>query len=86
MDTNANQSEIAALLEEIRDLQRKALANQEQQIELVREQLQRSKTSIEESIRLQRIAIDKQKAVTRIALPGVILCIVLIVYLLIRYF
>jgi hypothetical protein len=86
MDTNADQSEIVALLKEIRDSHRQALANQEQHIELVREQLQRSKASIEESISLQRIAIDKQKAVTRIALPGVILCIVLIVYLVIKYF
>ena len=86
MGSNANQSEIIALLTEIRDTQRKALANQEQHIELVREQLQRSKASIEESIGLQRLAISKQKAVTRIALPGVILCIVLIAYLVVRYF
>jgi hypothetical protein len=86
MDTNANKTEIVALLKEIRDAQLKALTNQEQHIELVHEQLQRSKTSIEESINLQRIALDKQKSVTRIALPGVILCIVLIAYLVIKYF
>lgn len=86
MDPNDYQAEILNLLTEIRDSQREALANQELQIKLVREQLERSKTSIEESISLQRAAIEKQKLITRIALPGIFLCIVLIGYLVIKYF
>ena len=86
MDPNDYQAEILNLLTEIRDSQREALANQELQIKLVREQLERSKTSIEESISLQRAAIEKQKLITRIAPPGIFLCIVLIGYLVIKYF
>ena len=83
MDENTTSNE---LLREIRDNQRIALENQAQHIELVRQQLGRSKVQVAESLDLQRQAMAKARLITRIALPGVIACIALIAYLVIRYF
>lgn len=79
-------SEIRNLLVEIRDNQRLALRKQEEQLAIAREQIERSKKQIEESIGLQRQAIDRVKGITRIAIPGILCCFALIIYLLIRYF
>lgn len=65
-----HQDRMLALLTEIRDQQREALAVQREQAELAREQLERSRRAVEESIKLQRQALEKQKGVRRIALPG----------------
>jgi hypothetical protein len=35
---------------------------------------------------LQRQAIDRVKRISRIAVPGIILCVILIAYLVVRYF
>ena len=78
--------EIVALLEQIRDNQRLALARQEEHLEVARQQLERSRTQVEESIRLQRAAVARVKQITRIALPALALCLGLIVYLIARYF
>jgi len=78
--------EITTLLREIRDNQRHALELQQAQIEIARTQLERSQRQIEESLGLQREAIAKQKTVTRLAVPGIALCIGAIVYLIVRYF
>ena len=40
---------------------------------------------VAESIELQRQAVDRFKTVSRIAIPGIVLCVVLIVYLIARY-
>jgi len=78
--------EILGLLKEIRDNQQSALAKQEAHLAIAREQIDRSKNQIEESIALQRQAVDRFKKVSRIALPGIILCIALVVYLVVRFF
>ena len=82
-DRNAD---TVALLTEIRDNQRRALEMQREQLELVREQAEHTRASVAESIDLQRLAIRKQRLITRLALPAILLCIGLIVYLLVRYF
>lgn len=79
-------SEIRNLLVEIRDNQRVALQKQEEQLAIAREQIERAKHQIEESIGLQRQAIDRVKGITRIAVPGILCCIALIIYLVARYF
>lgn len=48
--------------------------------------MERAKKQIEESIGLQRQAIEKTRLVMRIAVPGIVLCIAAILYLVIRYF
>jgi t-SNARE complex subunit (syntaxin) len=79
-------AQIQQLLTEIRDNQREALQRQEEQLRIAREQLERAKSQIAESIGLQREAIQKTRTVMRIAVPGILFCIVLIVYLVVRYF
>lgn len=73
------QREQIELLREIRDtlkLQR----------ELIEEQLARSRASVEESIGLQRTALQRQRQVTAIAVPGILACLLAIGYLIWRYF
>jgi hypothetical protein len=53
---------------------------------LVEEQLARSRTSVEESIGLQKTALRRQRQITLIAVPGILACIAAIAYLVIRYF
>ena len=78
--------EIKQLLVEIRDNQRFSLERQEEHLAIAKEQIERSRNQVEESIELQRQAMDKFKRVSRIAIPGIVLCIALIVYLVVRYF
>ena len=80
------QREQLEILREIRDRQREAVEILKAQRGLVEEQLKRSRESVEESIGLQRTALQRQKQVTWIAVPGIIACILAIAYLVIRYF
>ncbi len=78
--------EIISLLKEIRDNQLSALQRQGEHLELARQQLERSGSQVQQSIELQKAAVNRVKQVSRIAIPGIALCMALIVYLLIRYF
>jgi len=82
----SEQDDIRAILSEIRDNQIRSLKNQEAHLALAQEQLERAKKQVQESIGLQREAIAKQRAITRVALPAIALCIVAILYLVLRYF
>lgn len=73
------QREQLELLREIRDTLKA-------QRSLVEEQLARSRASVEESIRLQKTALARQRQVTLIAVPGILACILAIGYLIWRYF
>jgi len=78
-------SEIRDLLIEIRDNQRLSLQRQEEHLTLAKEQLERSRNQVQESITLQRQAVDRAKRISMVAIPGIILCVVLIVYLVVKY-
>jgi len=82
----SEKDEIIKLLTEIRDNQRRSLQRQEEHLVLAREQSDRSRNQVAESIGLQRQAMDRFRKLSRVALPAMALCIVLIFYLLIRYF
>ncbi len=82
----SDKDEIRDLLIEIRDNQRLSLQKQEEHLAVAREQIDRARRQVQDSIELQRQAIDRVKKVSRIAIPGIILCVVLIAYLVIRYF
>lgn len=82
----SDSDEIRKLLVEIRDNQRLSLQRQEEHLEIARRQIERSTSQVQESIELQRVAIDRVKKVSRVAIPGILLCVALIAYLLIRYF
>ncbi len=75
-----------AVLREIRDGQREILAQLAAQRALAEEQLARSRDKVEESIGLQKLAPQRQSAITRIAVPGILICIAAIAYLVLRYF
>ncbi len=77
--------DLKSLLIDIRDNQRLSLEKQDEHIALAQQQIDRAKVQVEESISLQREAIAKQKSITRIAFPGIVLCIGLIIYLILRY-
>jgi t-SNARE complex subunit (syntaxin) len=78
--------DIKQLLTEIRDNQQHSITKQEEHIALTQQHLDRAKSQVEESIGLQREAIAKQRTITRIAIPGILVCILAILYLLVRYF
>ena len=78
--------EIKDLLIEIRDNQKLSLQHQEEHLEIARQQVDRANRQVTESIELQKLAIAKAKQVARIAIPGIILCIALIIYLVVVYF
>jgi len=81
----ADSPEIRDLLIEIRDNQRLSLQRQEEHLAIAREQIERSRNQVEQSIALQRQAIERVKRISRIAIPGIIFCIALIAYLMVRY-
>ena len=80
------EDEIRDLLIEIRDNQKLSLQRQEEHLEIAREQVERANKQVKESIELQKLAVTKAKQVARIAIPGIILCIALIMYLVVMYF
>jgi lipopolysaccharide/colanic/teichoic acid biosynthesis glycosyltransferase len=82
----SDSSEIRDLLVEIRDNQRLSLQRQEEHLAIAREQIERSRNQVQESIALQRQAIERVKRISWIAVPGIVLCVLLIVYLLVKYF
>jgi hypothetical protein len=63
---------IVTLLTEIRDNQR--------------EMLERQRTQIEESLKLQREAVNRTRTIARLAIPAILVCIAAIAYLVVRYF
>ena len=81
----SDKDEIRDLLKEIRDNQRLGLQRQEEHLAIAREQIERSRGQVQESIELQRQALGRAKIVSRIAIPGIALCIGLIIYLMVRY-
>ena len=82
----SHDDEIKDLLKEIRDNQKLSLQRQEEHLEIARQQVERASKQVNESIELQKVAIARAKQVARIAIPGIILCIALIIYLVIVYF
>jgi hypothetical protein len=85
MPNDQNQSEMLAVLREIRDGQRALLEQVSAQRALIEEQAKRSRESIAESISLQKVAMDRQRAITLFAMVGIVGCIAAVLYLVIRY-
>ena len=79
-------NELMQILVEIRDNQRLSIRKQEEHLEIARQQIERARKQVAESIELQKVAIDRAKTVARVAIPGILLCIGLIIYLIVTYF
>jgi hypothetical protein len=67
------------------EAQEKALQAHEKQLGLAQAELERSKQSISESIKLQRVAVARQAQVRNIALPLIVVVLLLIGYLMVKY-
>ena len=80
------EQKILETLREIREGQKEMLAVAAAHRALAQEQLQKSRASIDESVALQREAVRRARTVTLIAVPGILLCIAAIAYLVLRYF
>lgn len=78
--------DILAILREIRDDQRALLSQVQAQRALAEQQMAQSKQRIDESVGLQREALRRQRTITVVALPALLLCIAAIAWLLLRYF
>lgn len=80
------QKEVLHTLREIRDGQREIIQLLSAQRTLAEEQLKKSGERIAESVGLQRLALQRQRTITLIAIPAILACIAAIAYLVIRYF
>lgn len=74
------------ILRDIRDGQQKIIELMTAQQALAEEQVKRSRDSIEESVGLQRLALQRQRTITFVAVPGILVCVAAIGYLVLRYF
>jgi len=81
----SREDEIVQLLTDIRDGQREALNRQQDHLELARTQAERMRQTAEESVAIQRAAVERVKRVGRIVLPLIVLLIALIVWLIVKY-
>ena len=81
-----NEQQMLEVLREIRDGQREVLGLLSAQRAAAEEQVRKSRESIAESVALQRLALARQRTVTLIAVPGILVCMAAIAYLVWRYF
>jgi hypothetical protein len=81
-----DQDAILETLREIRSGQREIIALLSAQQALAEEQVRRSRESIAESVGLQRLALERQRTMTVVAVPALVACVAAIVYLVWRYF
>lgn len=81
-----NDQQTLEVLREIRDGQREVLGLLTAQRAAAEEQVKKSRESIAESVALQRLALARQRTVTLIAVPGILVCMAAIAYLVWRYF
>lgn len=82
----ADNDAILDLLREIRDNQKQALARQEEHLAIAKEQIERTRLQMDTSIKLQQQAVQRFQKVSRIAIPAIVICVLMILYLLLRYF
>jgi hypothetical protein len=74
------------ILREMREGQQQIIALMTTPQALAEEQVRRSRDSIDESVGLQKLALQRQRTVTLVAMPAIIICIAAIGYLVLRYF
>jgi hypothetical protein len=77
--------EVVTLLRDIRDGQQAALAQHREHLALARAEAERMRAVAEESLRVQRAAVDRARNVMLLGVPLVVVLLALLVYLLVRY-
>ena len=78
--------EVLAVLKELRVGQKEIIALLSSQRAMTEEQIGRSRAAVQESIGLQKVALRRQRTITLVAVPGILLCVAAIAYLVFRYF
>lgn len=78
--------QLLATLQDIRDGQREVIRLLSAQQATAEEQVRKSRETVAESVKLQRLALDRQRTVVWIAIPGILACMAAIAYLVLRYF
>jgi len=77
--------QIIELLKRIEQNQEKGLQTQEKHLALAQAQLERSNQNINESIKLQRVAVARQAQIRNVAFPLIVVLLLLLVYLLFKW-
>lgn len=80
------EQQVLDTLREIREGQREIIKLLSAQHAAAEEQVKKFRETIAESVGLQRLALQRQRTVTLIAIPGILACIAAIGYLVLRYF
>ena len=83
--TDQSEREVVELLRRIEANQRQALAAQQEHVALAKAQYERSESTIQEGIVLQRVAVARQSQIRNVVFPVVVLLVVLLVWLLFRW-
>jgi len=78
--------EMLDTLREIREGQREIIRLLAIHNSLTEEQVKRSKETLTESVGLQKLAFQRQRTVTLIAIPGILACLAALLYLVLKYF
>lgn len=86
MSDEKYRQELLAAVIEIRNTQRAMLEQLAAQRALAEQQVKKSMATVDESIGLQRLALQRQRTVTLVAVPGILACIAAIGYLVLKYF
>jgi ABC-type uncharacterized transport system involved in gliding motility auxiliary subunit len=81
----ANDQELLSLLRQIEANQRQALAAQAEHLKLAQEQFARSEARIDESLKVQRLAVQRQQRLSLAVLPVILFLIVLVVWIAIKW-
>ncbi|MDH3287869.1 MAG: hypothetical protein OEP48_09145 [Betaproteobacteria bacterium] len=79
------EQQVLETLRDIREGQREIIRLLSAQQAITTEQIKKSRESIAESVGLQRLALQRQRTVTLVAVPGILACIAAIAYLVLRY-
>jgi len=77
--------EVLALLQRIEANQRQALEAQNEHLRLAQAQFAKSEAMIGESLKVQRIAVQRQQRVSLLILPVILFLIVLVVWIAIKW-
>ncbi|HEX5131454.1 MAG TPA: hypothetical protein VFX92_03085 [Candidatus Krumholzibacteria bacterium] len=77
--------DIRRSIEEMRREQREVAARQEEILQFLRAEAEHAHKIREEAIALQRVANGRVRRISMLAVPGILLCVSLIVYLSAKY-
>lgn len=81
-----NQEQILETLREIRDGQQEMITLLAEHKAITEAHQQKSREMLEESMAVQRLAVQRQRSIGLIAIPAILACIAAIAYLVWRYF